>query len=121
MHSNTSHDSVLTDTMSAPIYKVEGAVSAITVDTTKAGHGSPFPMSTPADRRKEVFIEEEDARMRQCWDKTLRTEIGMCSHYTHVAVLIVHWARELDEDLRCWEEVKLRIAMTVQNNWTNGR
>lgn len=92
--------------MTAAIYKVEGAVQARPLDPIKAGYGSPFPMSSsPTEGVKDDIIESNDTRMRQRWNKTKCAELGVPDHYTSIAVLIIHWAIELDEDLNCWEEV----------------
>ena len=63
--------------------------------------------SSPTEIEADGVIEKENAQMRQRWDKTKGKELGISNHYTSVAALIVHWAKELDKDLNCGKEVCL--------------
>ena len=59
---------------------------------------------SPTEMEKQNVINRQDCWMRQCWNRTLSEKLGIADHYSHVAVLIVRWVKELDDDLKCWEE-----------------
>lgn len=91
--------------MDNPVLKVEATVSLDAISTEN--RSSPFRTSkSPTEMVKNEVIQEVDARIRQAWDKTKCAELGISDHYTSVAVLIIHWARHLDEDLKSWKEVR---------------
>ena len=76
-------------------------------DPARSRGSSPIPTSdNPAACEREDIVVGQDDRMRQCFRTALGKELGICSHYTHVAVLIVHWARELNTDLKFETEVQ---------------
>jgi len=97
--------------MAGNVYKVERAVTAIQLESMKSGRASPFPSQCPTNEKEQTgVIEKYDARNRQCWDKTKYAELGISDHYTNVAALIIHWARDLDKDLKCTEEVRALLS-----------
>lgn len=94
--------------MDNPVLKVEARVSLDAANAERKS--SPFPVSSsPTDMVKDGVVQEVDARIRRTWDKTKGAELGMSNHYTSIAVLIVHWAKNLDEDLKSWKEVWLLL------------
>jgi len=94
--------------MAGNTYRVEGAVSAVALDGMKSGRASPFPTQPAPTQTEKVqtgVIEQLDARNRRSWERTKYQKLGISDHYTHVAALIVHWAKDLDEGLQSKEEV----------------
>lgn len=64
-----------------------------------------YSASPTTDSQQQDAIAKLDTRMRQCFKTTIGKQLGLSNHYTAIAVLIVHWASDLDPVLRCWEEV----------------
>lgn len=92
------------------IYKIEGPLR---LGRTIASHVSPFPKAcSSTDMEKESVIHKQDAWMRQAWNKTMSEKLGIPDRYSHVAVLIVRWVKELDSELKCWEEVSSMHSMS---------
>ena len=51
--------------------------------------------------------QRADDEMRQHWNDVAYKEFGVPSHYQSVAVLLIHWAKHLDKQLKCGEEVSV--------------
>ena len=51
--------------------------------------------------------QKVDDEMRQHWNDVAYKEFGVPSHYQSVAVLLIHWAKHLDKQLQCGEEVSV--------------
>lgn len=64
---------------------------------------------TKAARDSEVAEDTQraDDAMRQHWNDVAYKEFGVPSHYQSVAVLLIHWAKHLDKQLQCGEEVSV--------------
>ena len=62
-----------------------------------------------ATRDTEVAQDTQraDDAMRQHWNDVSLKEFGVPSHYQSVAVLLIHWAKHLDKQLQCGEEVSI--------------
>lgn len=70
---------------------------------------------SPTEMEKQNVISRQDNWMRQCWNKTLSERLGVPDHYSHVAVLIVRWVKDLDYDLKCWEEASRDPSLGNEN------
>jgi hypothetical protein len=99
--------------IASAILQIEDAVGI----TPKSRASSPFRTSdSPTNPARDEAAVKQDAHMRECFQSfktTVGKELGISSHYTHIAVLIIHWARELDTDLRCFEEVTPGLTSRV--------
>jgi hypothetical protein len=64
-------------------------------------------VNSKAERDSEAVQDahKADDAMRQHWNDAVCKEFGVPSHYQSVAVLLIHWAKHLDTQLRCGEEV----------------
>ncbi|KAK5728872.1 hypothetical protein LTR15_002013 [Elasticomyces elasticus] len=51
------------------------------------------------------MTEDLSTRVESIWNNVMSDKLGAPPHYTDIAVLILHWAASLDEDLRTHTEV----------------
>jgi hypothetical protein len=51
--------------------------------------------------------------MRQHWNDIVCREFDLPDHYQSVAVLLIHWAERLDQDLNCRGEVSTAYQPTL--------
>ena len=59
-----------------------------------------------AERSMVMRVTQEDEdRVKRIWDAAMARDFGKGGHYISVAVLIVHWAEALDQDLNARSEV----------------
>lgn len=66
----------------------------------------PPPLTSfTSEMEKDVVAEKRDLRMRQCFEKVMCEQLDIPNSYSSVACLIIRWKEELDQQLRCWEEV----------------
>jgi len=63
------------------------------------------PSKADRDPQAVQDAHKADDAMRQHWNDAVCKEFGVPSHYQSVAVLLIHWAKHLDTQLRCGEEV----------------
>lgn len=65
----------------------------------------PSLISTESDGIRDDIADELDAQMRRQWEKVVCRELGVSDTYDKVAVLIIHWEKRFDLDLRVADEV----------------
>lgn len=84
------------------------------VAVTRGTSTSTFELiETTIEHEKQEVIDEHHDRMGQRFKRTVDEELGISNHYTHVAVRIIHWAREFDTDLDCWQEVRCISSFSI--------
>lgn len=89
--------------MATAQYNVQGGqLSLQKLDTESEG-------SPPAELMQETANHDQGPGMQTSWEHTVCEQLKVPDTYGHVAVLIVHWAKNLDEDLKCGKEVSLCI------------
>jgi hypothetical protein len=49
--------------------------------------------------------DKENSRMRKIFNRTSNEKFGASEQYSHVAALLIRWDDELDQDLKCKDEV----------------
>ncbi|KAF2771713.1 hypothetical protein EJ03DRAFT_22498 [Teratosphaeria nubilosa] len=87
--------------------KLAGKVKNVHLEPAIFDDGPSFPhQSSLAESMSSASTDPEDARMRKCWEEVVRKELGIPNHYSHVAVLMVYWAADLDKGLNVLKEVK---------------
>lgn len=92
------------------------------VALTSSTSTSTFELiETTIEPEKQDVINEHHDRMGQRFKRTVDQELGISNHYTHVAVRIIHWAREFDTDLDCWQEVNCILSFCVLSTLTKHR
>lgn len=98
--------------IASAILQIEDAVGI----APKSRASSPFRTTdSSTNLEKEGVIVAQDTRMRQTFKTTIGKELGICNHYTHIAVLIIHWAQELDTDLQCGKEVMISYLAKISS------
>lgn len=84
---------------------------------TRLASGTPSALDLSTVQEHEV-AENQNSRMRQQWDKSIKEELGTPDRYQKTAVLIISWAEHLDVDLKCGSEVGFTVCRSGPGNNT---
>ena len=93
--------------------------SAYVSDTPPAGpseeaSGTP---EQPGAKLPDLVSEEENAKMQVCWNRAMCQEMQIPEGYQNISVLIIKWAKEIDQLDSAHEVEQVRQVFSVDFNY----
>jgi hypothetical protein len=96
----------------APFLQQEGcgplSPSSSVIDTTSL----PSPLSLHPPEIRDAWDDQHEAKLQQCWDKSIAKYLDLPDGYRNVHVLVIKWQDAIDQ-LEVREEVTLQSRMMV--------